>query len=200
MRIAPSLDPLRGVEVINGPISLGQEFTDGGGAVYGNGALRSIEGLSGLESIVSLYAAGNDALVSLAGLENVQVVYGSITLGSGPNKKRQESVANSLTSLDGLSSVTTIGGSLSITGEDGLTDLHGLEQLRTLQTLHLSDLARLENLDALHGLEAVRWVSIFDNPCLDEAEVDELVAAIGEQNIGSITRSGNGQDCAELGR
>jgi hypothetical protein len=73
-----------------------------------------------------------------------------------------------LTNLDGLSALTSVGGSLSINNNAALTDLDGLVALTGVgEHLRIWDNAALTNLDGLPALISVGgWLSILRNAAL----------------------------------
>jgi hypothetical protein len=76
-----------------------------------------------------------------------------------------------LSSLDGFSSLQTIGGHLYLDNNDSLTDVSGLMGITSIGD----------------------YVTINDNDHLSDADIDALIEAIGESNIGGeISTWGNG--------
>jgi hypothetical protein len=107
--------------------------------------IYNLNGLSHLNSIRGdLYIFGNPSLTSLAGLEGLTAVGGTLLVGGF-----------ALTSLTGLGSLTSIGGDLTIMSNDVLPDLSGLnsltyigDSLTILNNPVLTSLTGLDNLDA----------------------------------------------------
>ena len=95
--------------------------------------------LTGLEALTyiggDLRVFGNFALTSLTGLDNLSFIHGNFYLGvrglyfEGGNPL--------LTSLIGLGSLTSVGGYLSISSNNGLTSLSGLDNIDSIPDLYI---------------------------------------------------------------
>jgi hypothetical protein len=156
-----NLDGLEGLEIINGDLQ-----------IY-CWELTSIEALGNIDSIMGWIVIWGSQLVNLNGLEQLKKVYGSFSI--------QENIY--LTSLDGIDSLTYIGGALLLGAEmtmgNALTDisslgnvnyiggsvrimgaplpsLHGLENLTEINgNLHLASLHPLSNLNGLNNVSSI---------------------------------------------
>ena len=100
----------------------------------------------------------------------------------------------SLTTLDGLSALTFIGGSLSISDNHSLRSLNGLNALSAATSLSIHNNDALTNLQGLNALEAVgESLDIRSNDALPTCEAQWLRDNIGLSNIaGEITIGQNG--------
>jgi len=91
---------------------------------------------------------------------------------SWPRRQLRLTDNYNLLDLDGLSALSTVGDSLTLSLQPDLIDVTGL-----------------------HGLTAILGdLLITDNTSLSEADIEALIEAIGEENIsGEITVSDNGE-------
>ena len=112
-----------------------------------NSALRSVAGLSGLVDVDLVYMNSNSVLETLP-VWSLSSLSQSLFLSNN----------DSLTSLDGLQSLQTIGYELSLRGN-----------------------AQLADVTALHGLISTPRVEITDNPVLTDAAAWALVDAIDQE-------------------
>jgi hypothetical protein len=101
----------------------------------------------------------------------------------------------SLTNLDGLSRLTSVGGDLALTSNDVLTDISGLSSLTSVGGyLNISNNDALTDISGLSNLTAVGGaLSIANNPALCQSLVDAFVAACSCGTVGNI--SGNDDGC-----
>jgi hypothetical protein len=155
--------------------SLGALTSIGGGLVLGNQSwlgyplgnplLISLAGLEGITSLAGLTIIGNHALSDLTGLNNIQSISGSVVIGGN----------NTLSTLNGLGTLTHIGGNLqfgiaaqlgwidnplldNLTGLEGLTEIGGDLNLAVIgndlimeDNYLITSLAGLDNLDSISG-------------------------------------------------
>ena len=94
-----------------------------------------------------------------------------------------------------LPSLSILTRRLVITSGSGLSDLSGLSALRVVgEYVTLTDNVALVDLTGLHGVESVGGsLTITGNTVLPDAQIEDLVLAIGEENIGGeVTIYGNG--------
>jgi hypothetical protein len=100
----------------------------------------------------------------------------------------------SLTNLDGLSSLTSVGGDLAITSNDVLTDISGLSSLTSVGgDLNISNNDALTDISGLSNLTAVGGaLSIANNPALCQSLVDAFVAACSSCSVGNISNNLDG--------
>ncbi len=117
---------------------------------------------------------GNITLTSQAGIDAFAYtgVTGAVTIS--------EAVTGNITNLNGLSSLTSIGGRLTIISNSALTTLSGLENLGAVGSLWISTNASLANLAGLNGLNSVPgFVTIDHNPLLTNLSGLDGVTSIG---------------------
>ncbi len=165
-----------------------------------NLVLRDLHGLEGLTQVNGIMRlSGNRALVSLAGLDNITVVEENVQIRGNkalPSLEGLSSLAEIpssidgaglyivinpvLANVDGLCSLTYVGGNLGIGGNDSLVsleDLSGLEYVGQRFSINSPLLEDLDGLENLYHVGAI-WV-IGNNPSLKN--LDALM------NIGEIT-------------
>ena len=141
-----------------------------------NGALENLGGLGGITSVGStVYILENDSLTDISGLSGITSVGGSLwiednyvlpdldglegltRIGSDADRHGLMITGNpSLANIDGLSSLSKVGGSVLINFNHSLTNLNGLSSLSSVG----------EDYDTLPGSEG--WVIISDNSVLDQ--------------------------------
>ncbi|GAP42979.1 protein containing Por secretion system C-terminal sorting domain [Lentimicrobium saccharophilum] len=160
-----SLSGLEGLTSIGGSLYIGSSSC-------GNQSLVSLTGLEGLSNIGGdLVILQNYVLTSLTGLEGLTSIVGSLVIGNyfGSNP--------SLSSLEGLDNVISVGGDLFIGYNYALTSLSGLDNLITIGgLLSISANDALTSLSALENLTSVGWtLSIYVN--------DALTSLTGLENI-----------------
>ncbi|HSD62795.1 MAG TPA: T9SS type A sorting domain-containing protein [Ignavibacteriaceae bacterium] len=81
--------------------------------------------------------------------------------------KVEESTPHTITNLDGLSSLTSVGTYLQIVIDSSLTDISGLSNLTSVgHTITISDDPALTNLDGLSGITSVEEIDITGNEAL----------------------------------
>jgi hypothetical protein len=100
-----------------------------------------------------------------------------------------------LYSLNGLENLESIGGVLYIEA----IFIEDMDPLRNLRSVHSMEIIFNADLASLGGLENVVAVpgsiTIDGNESLPACAPEQLIAAIGEANIGSFTIGNNGPDC-----
>ena len=172
-----------------------------------NAGLTDLEGLGelGSDPPTMLWVRNNEALTSLAGLEEVTrlselLVYDNRELTTLEALGGLTTVdfslvvrGNRLPSLAGLDGLEHVGGLFEVSDEPSLTTLAGLSALRTVGwDLTIFDNLALTDVTALYGLESVgASVQILGNQSLTDAAGQELVDAIGE--IGGDTTVADNQ-------
>lgn len=118
--------------------------------IRSNPLLSSLEGLHNITSISNFFGvSGNSSLEDMDGLRNITFA------GVGEMNIRFNS---SLTNLDGLSKLDSIGGDLYIYDCDSLLNLDGLRNIRSVggffwlfENLSLENIEGLENLETING-------------------------------------------------
>ncbi len=116
-------------------------------------------------------------LSSQSEIDDFQADHGPCTNVLG-NLTILESVSGNITSLGGLSGLTTIGLNLNIQQNASLPDLDGLSGLTTIGgRLFVFDNALLNNLDGLAGISALNRLWLADNASL--ADIDGLSGVSG---------------------
>ncbi|MHC1777728.1 MAG: T9SS type A sorting domain-containing protein [Lentimicrobium sp.] len=154
------------------------------------GNLINFTGLEGLTYIGGNFEIRDDfVLINLTGLDNLASIGGYLSIGprvlggSGPPTIIPNTT---LTSLTGLNSLTTIGGDLTIYGNDALTNLVALENLTSIGgdlKIGISNYADLisgnSSLTGLIGLEnvdasSINNITIVDNSSLTKCEVQSI--------------------------
>ena len=150
-------------------------------------------GQPGLEEVGDLHALttawqisihDNEALARITAFTGLQAA-GSIEIDANPV----------LHDISGLATLTSLQGNLKISDAGGLGDLSALSALRAIEgSLRLEENLRLTDLGGLHGLEGIDGDPIIhDNQILPEQEVDDLLEAIGEDNVGgNVSVANNG--------
>ena len=90
----------------------------------------------------------------------------------------------SLTTLNGLEGLTSIGGTLTIRGMSGLVNLNGLDNLSSVRGIVLNDLASLNNVNILSGVTSLdNSINITDAPNLGNFSGLSGLTSVG----GSVT-------------
>jgi len=157
-----ALTSLSALSSISGPLSSLE--------ISGNARLESLTGLEGMTEIASggyLSVTRNPELTSLKGLDNLRASRISVRLWRNPQLRSLEHIGQfseltqlelgsedeatpdpGLTSLTGLSNLTSIDGAFIIRRQSTLTSLQGLDQLRSVGSLELEE-TRLESLSPI---------------------------------------------------
>lgn len=165
--------------------------------------LDGLEGVSTLAGDLSLY--GNPALVSLAGLHNLQEVEGlDLTDSAVTSFEELESLTHvgavlnvqenqQLTSLAGLEQLTEV--SLRLTGNPSLVSLTGLENITQSGALRIeknATLATLAPLDQWEATAVTAVIVISGNPKLPQCEIEAFAAAQTASKAICYQCTGNG--------
>jgi hypothetical protein len=145
---------------------------------------------TGLESLDGLQGATDPGVFVLS--DNADLLELSGFAATAVNTELVIDQAAQLHDLAGLATLESVG-ALEITDNPALTELAGLEQLRSAVTLQISGNAELVDVSALSGLTSVTGdLSIENNPHLPTCAAEQLILAIGAENIdGTVTISGN---------
>ena len=97
---------------------------------------------------------------------------------------------DSLTNLDGLSAITSVGGDLRINSNDALTNLDGLGRITSVgEGLDIHENGALTHLDGLNGITSVTRLSISGNAVL--TNLNGLSNLISLGNVSIIGYQGN---------
>ena len=142
----------------------------GAAVVTNNESLEDLSGLGGLEVADSVEVGQNPSLISLEGLDSLQEVQHSLSVGdceTGGNPI--------LTSLVGLEAIETIG-NLGIQGNNQLVSLNGLDGLTSLDKV---------------------WVQF--NPLLPSLEAVELAISLNADSVICKNKDDEGEcECANV--
>ncbi len=196
----------------------------------------NLSSLAGLENITSigedLWIGINSSLTTLNGLGNIQFLGGGLTIDENYNLtdisalsnsnlstlSHLRIVNNSLTSLEGLESVTevndlsivnepftnlqalsnisSINNNLQISSSPSLTNLQGLENVTgSIQSLDIAGNSSLTSIAQLSNLTDIRYLTINNNPVLTSLQGLENIDSIyNELSIGVSYGSEDGND------
>ena len=138
-----------------------------------NDALISLAGLQNLSSVgEDLLIYNNDALPSLAGLQNLSSVGGYLSIGTN----------DALTSLAALENLSSVGEHLDISDNIALTSLMGLENLSSVgEDVSIGYNTALTSLEGLESLSSVVGeLHIWSNDMLTSLEGLENISSVGE--------------------
>ncbi len=185
---ADDLRALRGCSALTGTLSIRDtELTD-------------LEGLECLQAVQRLTLDRNNALTSLAALENLRTIEGALFITSNPALRRLrgldrlESIGRlslqinaSLHSIAALRSLQSARGGLIITFNPSLQSLSGLENIANMRSLTVSRNQTLTELTSFRNLQSLTTLRIEDNPSLRTLAGLEAVTLVD----GSINIAGN---------
>jgi len=149
-------------------------FINGKIKINYNDSLISFEGLSGLTAIFgSLEVGFNESLISMYGLTNVTTIEGHFRLLNNNSQTSFEGLNNlislnsisiesndSLASMNGFDSLTSIINDFRISGNDSLLSLTGLESLTSIGGNFGLSLTSLMSLDGLQNLNNVNNLNL----------------------------------------
>jgi len=151
---------------LNALTSIGGDFW-----IYNNNALTSLTALNDLNFVGgNLNINANGALASLTGLNNLAAILGDLRIGFCGMMPHGNAVLKSLSGFEGLK---TLGGSLTISYNDNLTDLSGLDHINA---------ATIGN------------IAIYNNISLTHCEVQSICDYLADPN-GTIDISENATGC-----
>jgi len=118
-----------------------------------NELLIDLSGLNGLLHInESLKIKENSGLLSLSGLYNLTTIGMDINIGCSNYSWTGNPLLNN---LSGLHSLSSIGNSLMICNNHGMTDLSGIENLTSVENIRISSNDNLSSLTGLQGITNV---------------------------------------------
>src|ERR1044071_4662852 len=107
--------------------------------------------------IIQEVSAGN--ITNLNGLSELTSIEGDLTIGFGLNGN------TALANLDGLSNLTSVGWTVSISRNSALQNIAGLSKLISIgQSLSIINNSVLSNLDGLLGIRSLQSLYIENNP------------------------------------
>jgi hypothetical protein len=148
--------------------------------------ITHLDSLYGIDTINgTLIICRNDNLSSLAGLNNLKTIEGSLIIGelecSGNDELNDLEGLNNLTSigydlvimdnnglmtLSGPDNLTEIGNELIVMGNGSLINLHGLDNLISTNYIYIDENYSLLNLNGLQSVTNANNISIKYNPAL----------------------------------
>ena len=179
----PRLKSLNGLAFVSPRVGLGLQDNDALQFVPGQPGFAAIQFLSG-----TLLVSGNDALQAIP-FPNLQQVGGNVQIvgNKGLESLRGTSLAaiggdlwvtdnDALESLWGMSSLHTLSGWLSVSGNDKLLTTGGLEGVDRMGGLLVSDNAALEWVGDMPSLQAIRF----------EFDLRENPKLLGLRNLGGL--------------
>ncbi|GEM_PF-6238869 len=143
--------------------------------------LGSVDGLGGIErvgDILWIHGLGDVDLSALSGL----VELGGLTVQG----------CDDLTSLGTMSVPADLPLGLAITDNAHLVDIEALATVRTTTSVRILENNFLPSIEALHGIESVEGdLTVWDNPYLPDAAVQDFLDAVGLDAIGGDVVVGN---------
>ncbi|NQT78367.1 MAG: T9SS type A sorting domain-containing protein [Bacteroidetes bacterium] len=131
-----------------------------------NESLFNLEGLSSLVHInESLKIKENSSLLSLSGLDNLTTIGEDLNIGCSGYSWTGNPLLNN---LSGLHSLSSIGNTLMICNNHGMTDLSGIENLTSVENIRISSNDNQSSLTGLQGVTNVDgYISISWNDLLN---------------------------------
>lgn len=171
----------------------------GGGLIIANTSLSTLEGLEQISIVEnSIEIIGNPSLADIEALSSISgeigqpggglriIDNGSLTSLTGLSNVSSISgsidISNnpSLTSLSGLDGIASATDLLYITGNSSLSSLSGLGALTSVHSIYIQGNTALGSLSGLGGLSAIPGsVTIYDNPNLADLNGLSGLASIG---------------------
>ena len=190
---------LSGVTRIGGTLWIGRIWSIWGGTpvVIGNPLLTNLSGLDSLTHIGgNLTIWGDSQLTDLSGLESLSSIGGNLSIGDimiGWGILCGNPV---LTNLDGLNSLSTIYGKVTIRENDSLTNLNGLEGVTSVGGLNIYDNLVLDDLTGLDNIAAdsLSFLNISENPSLSTCDIQSICEYLVVPN-GTIDIHDNAPGC-----
>lgn len=190
------------------PDGLGSLAVVGGTLTLSNNAgLTDVDGLGSLEEVTVLFVDDCDALTNLDGLDGLRVAAEGLRISNNDALTRIGGLSSvtsmgslyidenpALSDISSLTSLSAAGSSVVIIYNDSLVSLDGLTGMRTIGgSLYIEYNAELADITGLYGVTSVYGsLLVIDNPALPTSQAEGLAEAIGEENIGGVTISGNG--------
>jgi len=193
-----NLEGLHSLRTIEGSLSIIQ-----------NSKLKSLNGLTSLESVKQDFLIhDNDGLIDLSGANKFHIAKGDLLISQNDNLVhpvglKVDSILATLyldenaimQDLNGLDSLTYIGGDLLIQNNASLTDLSGIHSLLYVgDHLELVNNAALENIDAFdHSLNTPWELLIIENcPQLSDCAVMSICNHLAADGNSIITSNASG--------
>ena len=173
---------------------IGGNFIIGKNRSYAPYEYTTMEGFSGLETVNGYMSLNN--VESYLGLDNLKNIKGGLHITNGDTQGMSNlvaiggslSVTGELSSINGLVSLTTINGNLSISETD-MSTISGINQLQTINgDIEISNNSVLKNISGFNCLTNCANISITDNSKLED--ISGLSGLTNCTNI-SITDSPN---------
>jgi hypothetical protein len=152
--------------------------------ITGNEVLPSLPNFNELEQIGYLTITGNDGLADLGRLPASNL----LTLDVSGNAQ--------LTSYEGLETVTTVNGNVTLSSNALITDFKGLENLSSIGgDLVIEDNASLTSLEGLNITSVAGDLRILTNESLSECLVEDFILSV---DVGGATvADGNMSDLCD---
>ncbi|WP_437399568.1 fibronectin type III domain-containing protein [Flagellimonas lutimaris] len=148
-----SIEALSGLEEIYGEMTLYSNQDTEGIAINFCPALKSLEGLHNITSVVRLTIMSNDSLENLNGLRGLKTISVHATIEGNPL----------LTSMAGLNQLESVGHRLKIRQLNSLVSLEGLEMLKIVGQFDIEVNESLISLSAISNLQSVDEFDIIGN-------------------------------------
>jgi len=148
-----SIEALSGLEEIYGEMTLYNNQDTEGITINFCPALKSLEGLHNLTSVVRLTIMSNDSLENLNGLRGLKTISVHATIEGNPL----------LTSMAGLNQLESVGHRLKIRQLNSLASLEGLEMLKDVGQFDIEVNLSLTSLSAISNLQSVGEFDIIGN-------------------------------------
>ncbi len=109
-----------------------------------------------------------------------------------------EQSPGSITNLNGLSQITTVGGGLKISDNNTLTNLSGLNNITSIgdslmitNNSNLTDLSGMENLNP----SSISYLTIMNNTLLSACNIENICSYVTFADTGTLSLSGNSTAC-----
>lgn len=178
------------LEKVTGDLRLGKLFTIGyftnSFNLFGTG-IESFIGLESVDTIASLEIVGCDSLIDFHGLDSLRYIRESLAIGSFFSLNLVDSTYllgnQKLSSFQGLSSLSQIGGNFDVFGNNQLTDFDGLSNLQSITGRIWMVSPSIEGLSGLDGLVDVGSVRLGANQIPGSLKLNDISALIGLDTI-----------------
>jgi hypothetical protein len=157
--VLADLTPLSSLHTVHGLLNIGF-----------NSNMRSLHGLENIKSVNELRITGQ-TLDDLTGLSGLTSVIGSLAME-----------ANSISTLNGLNHITSVGDQLLIKSDSTLTSLDGLSGVTTIGKMEISYTRRLQTI-GMHSLQKVGEINIYQNMALVNLDGLSSLTTIGALDI-----------------
>lgn len=145
--------------------------------VLNNPTLQNLTGLSGFRKANNIVILGNDSIINIDGLKNVNEVTGGITIQSN----------DGLQNINAFGNVETMNGVVSISQNGSLVEILGFEKLTDLSVLDINNNENLITISSFASLSTINSrISINSNQSLAEiSPFTSLIQITGSLNIES---------------